>query len=126
MHYHTHAALTVTQRMLIRQLRQEGATVSSLARRFGVSRPTIRRWAGRTEPHDRSSAPQQHGGQIATPCYRDAVLAYRAQHPTHGPKRIAYALRDRFPTANSATIWRILNAAGLSKRAPKKTHVAPD
>ena len=50
--------------------------------------------------------PSSMVGQIATPCYRDAVLAYRAQHPTQGLKRIAYDLRDRFPTANSATIWR--------------------
>ena len=121
MQYHAKAALTMTQRAEVRRLFQSGVSHSELARRFHVDRRTIRRWAERTELADRSSAPRQHGGRVVTEEYRAAVLAHRQASPTHGPKRIAYELRERFPTANTATIWRVLHAAGLSTRAPKKT-----
>lgn len=126
MHYHTKAALTQTQRRLVRKLAQQGASDTELARRFGVHRRTIERWSERDDPNDRSSAPKRHGRTVVESEYERAVVAYRTDHPTHGPKRIAHELCDRFPTANVATIWRILNAAGLSKRAPKKTDCATD
>lgn len=121
MHYHANAALTATQRALVRELHQDGASQTKLARRFGVHRRTIQRWIDREDSADRSSAPKQHGHQIVTDAYRQAVLALRQAHPTYGPKRIAHELRESFPTANVATIWRILKQAGLSRRAPKKT-----
>src|SRR5262245_28021250 len=124
MHYHAKAALTATQRALVRRLHQDGASQTELARRFGVHRRTIQRWISRTDSADRSSAPKQHGRQIVTDAYREAVVALRQAHPTYGPKRIAHELRERFPSANVATVWRILNAAGLSRRAPKKTDAA--
>jgi transposase len=121
MHYHAKAALTITQRAQVRELHQQGTSQAALARRFGVHRRTIQRWLGRTDLTDRSSAPKQHGRQSVTDAYRQAVLAERQQHPTHGPKRIALDLRQRFASANAVTVWRILKAAGLSQRAPKKT-----
>jgi transposase len=121
MHYHAKAALTATQRALVRELHQDGTSQTELARRFGVHRRTIQRWIDREDTADRSCAPKQHGRQIVTDAYRHAVLALRQAHPTYGPKRIAHELRESFPTANVATIWRILKGAGLSKRAPKKT-----
>jgi len=126
MHYHAKAALTVTQRALVRELHQQGASQAALARRFGVHRRTIQRWIGRTDTADRSCAPKQHGRQRVTDAYRQAVLAERHEYPTHGPKRIALDLRQRFPSANVATVWRILKAAGLSQRAPKKTDTPSD
>lgn len=126
MPYHANATLTVTQRRLVRELAAQGVSQADLARRFGVHRRTIQRWAARSEPTDRSSAPRQHGRLVVTEAYRTAVLAERTAHPTHGPQRIAHDLRARFPTANRTTVWRILHAAGLSRRAPKKTVAPPD
>ena len=126
MHYHKKAALTVTQRVLVRELAQQGVSHAELARRFGVHRRTIARWAQRSNPTDRSSAPRQHGRQVVTDEYRAAVLAERGAHPSHGPKRIAHDLHGRFPTANVATVWRILKYACLSRRAPKKTAAPPN
>ena len=125
MQYHAKAALTVAQRQLVRQLAEQGTAHTELARRFGVHRRTIQRWAQRSEATDRSSAPHQHGHQVVTDAYRAAVLAERTTHPTHGPQRLADDLRSRFPTANRATVWRILHAAGLSRRPPKKTDAPP-
>ena len=126
MQYHAKAALTVTQRAFVRELAAQGVTHAELARRFGVHRRTIQRWASRSAPTDRSSAPRQHGRQVVTDAYRAAVVAERTTYPGHGPQRIADDLRIRFPTANRATVWRILRAAGLSRRPPKKTDASSD
>lgn len=126
MQYHAKAVLTAAQRTQVRQLHQQGRSQAALARQFDVHRRTIQRWVARDEPTDRSSAPHHHGHQVVTEDYRKAVLDHRAAHPTHGPKRIAYLLRDRFPTANAATVWRILHSAGVSRRTPPKTGTAPD
>ena len=125
MHYHANAALTQTQRRLVRELAAQGVSHTELARRFGVHRRTIGRWAQRRETRDRTSAPKHHGRVVVDAAYRDAVVQARTQHPHHGPKRIAHDLRDRFPTANATTVWRILRRAGLSKQPPKKTPNAP-
>ena len=121
MNYHPNAALTRIQRARVQQLHGEGVSQTALARQFGVHRRTIQRWIGRTETRDRAGGPRQHGRRVVTEAYRAAVLAERQAHPRHGPKRIAHDLRERFPTANVATIWRILHAAGVTQRAPKKT-----
>ncbi|GAB4187154.1 MAG: hypothetical protein Fur005_49080 [Roseiflexaceae bacterium] len=126
MNYHTNAALTQLQRAQVQRLAQDGISQSELARRFGVHRRTIQRWVGRTDGQDRSSAPHQHGRRVVMDAYRDAVLTERQTHPHHGSMRIAHDLRDRFPTANRATVWRILHAAGLSRQALKKTDAATD
>jgi transposase len=126
MRYHANAALTHTQRRLVREQVEQGVSHTELARRFGVHRRTIARWATRSEMQDRTTAPHQHGRTVVDDAYRAAVVQARAEHPNHGPKRIAHDLRHRFPTANVATVWRILKAAGLSRPAPKNTHSTPD
>jgi len=125
MRYHANAALTLTQRQLVRDLRAQGVSQTELARRFGVTRRTIVRWAGRSEMSDRTTAPKEHGRIVVDEAYRSAVVQARTDHPHHGPKRIAHDLRLCFPSANVATVWRILHAAGLSRRVPKKTHTPP-
>lgn len=126
MHYHANAALTLTQRRLVRELAEQGVSHTELAQRFGVHRRTIKRWAERSEMQDRSTAPKRHGRQVVDDDYRRAVVEARTTHPNCGPKRIAHDLRPRFPSANVATIWRILKAAGMSKPVPKKTPTTPD
>jgi transposase len=126
MHYHANAALTHTQRRLVHELAEQGVSHAELARRFGVHRRTIARWAERSEMSDHTSAPKRHGRVVVDAAYRAAVIQTRSEHPHYGPKRIAYDLRARFPSANVATVWRILHTAGLSKRAPKKTFLASD
>lgn len=126
MRYHANAALTLTQRRLVRELADQGVSYSELARRFGVHRRTIDRWAKRSDIEDRTTAPHAHGRTVVDDEYQRAVVQARTDYPTRGPKRIAQDLCHRFPTANVATVWRILHAAGLSKRAPKKTFPASD
>ena len=126
MRLHANAALTQTQRRLVRELAGQGVSDTELARRFGVHRRTIERWRERDEPTDRSSAAKRHGRKVVTDEYEHAVITHRTEQPNHGPKRIAHDLRHRFPSANVATVWRILKAAGRSKPAPKKTPITTD
>ena len=121
MKYHANAALTVNQRRELQRRREEGWTIRRLAEHYGINPSTVQRWLKRDEVQDRSSAPHQHGRRVVTDAYREAVLHYRQTHPQHGPRRIAHDLRAQYPTANVATVWRILHSAGLSQRAEKKT-----
>lgn len=114
MRLHAKAALTVKQRQQVKQLHQQGESVKALAHRFGVHERTIRRWIHRDSPQDRSSAPK-HPKRVVTAAYREAVLAYRQAHPTHGPIRIAHALQPTFAFANRNSVQRILQAEKLTQ-----------
>jgi transposase len=126
MRLHPKAALLPRQRAELRAAYRAGESIAQLARRFGVSFPTAKRWAHRDDSDDHSCAPHQHGRRVVTEEYRHAVLALRNENPRWGPRRIADELRPVFPTANCATVWRILSAAGQSQRPEKKTHPPPD
>jgi len=76
----------------------DGATVTSVARRFGVSRGTVHVWLGRyattggvVNLQDRSSRPHSCPHQMS-PAVEASVLAMRDSHPGWGPDRIVYEL----------------------------------
>jgi hypothetical protein len=112
MHLHAQAALTLKQRQEVKGLHEEGASIRALATRFQVNPSTIQRWVHRDSPLDRTTAPLRPH-TVITPEYRAAVIAYRKEHPRHGPIRIAQALRERFPGADRGTVWPILEQEGL-------------
>lgn len=113
MKLHSNAALTVSQRRQVKTLFEQGQSVAALATRFGVHQTTIRRWIGREVFTDRPHP--QRGGRLLTPDYEQAVIAYRQEHPTHGPVRIAHALRAQFPQAHRGTALQILQRNGLTR-----------
>jgi transposase len=125
MHDHPKAALTSVQCARVQHLHRAGMSQSALARQFGVHRRTIQRWIARPDTADRTGGPRTHGRRVVTDVARDAVIAERQAHPRHGPKRRAQDRRPRVPTANTATVWRILHAAGLTQRPPKKRQRRP-
>jgi len=125
MHYHPKAALTSGQRARVQHLHRAGMSQSALARQVGVHRHTIQRWIARPDTADRTSGLRTHGRRVVTDVARDAVIAEWQAHPRHGPKRSAQDWRPRVPTANTATVWRILHAAGLTRRPPQKKTAAP-
>ena len=90
---HENAALTISQRKLVRSLYLEGASISSLARRFGVNRKCVQRWAKRESPYDRPSGPKEPKSVI-TDEYRAAVLEHRRANPDHGAITIAFYLKE--------------------------------
>jgi transposase len=119
---HENAALTIAQRKLIRSLYLEGASISALARRFGVNRKCAQRWAKRQSPYDLPSG-SKHPKSLITDAYRTAVLEHRSANPDHGAITIAFYLKEEFPFAKKGTVQKILNQGALSK--PKAKGVRP-
>lgn len=113
---HANAALTIPQRIEVKRLfDHEKVSVSDLAKRFCCGASTIRKWIKRTTPQDQPSTPHRKRA-VVTADYREAVLAYRRQHPTHGPMRIAVELQALYAQAHRGTIRLILKKAGLTQK----------
>ncbi|WP_198424792.1 helix-turn-helix domain-containing protein, partial [Spirosoma endbachense] len=103
----------------IKRLYQTGNyTYPALAKQFATTRRTIAKWVKRDTTTDRSSAPQQHGRRRVTEAYRQAVIAYRQAHPTHGPVRIQAELEATHGHFAFSTVRLIVKQAALSQ-APK-------
>jgi transposase InsO family protein len=94
----------------------DGATVTSVARRFGVSRGTVHVWLGRyaatggvVNLEDRSSRPHSCPHQMS-PAVEARVLAIRDSHPGWGPDRIVYQLEREgvSPVPGRSGVYRAL------------------
>ena len=121
MRLHANAKLTIKQRQEMRRLHTEQQqSIRQLARMFHVNPSTAYKWATREFPGDKSSAPHRPRTTM-TETYRTAVLQYRAEHPHHGPIRIAQELKPAFPQANRGTIFRSLQRERLTRSQCPKT-----
>ena len=118
---------------LIADWRRAEWTISELARRYGVSRPTVYKWIERVavDPvhglSEHSRAPHVHGRACAVEI-RDAVVALRRRYPHWGPKKLRALLQTRtphtvWPAASTMGDW--LRAAGLSAPRRRRRHVVP-
>jgi transposase InsO family protein len=98
----------------------DGATVTDVARRLGVSRQTVHTWlrrygnGGMADLADRSSRPDHCPHQ--TPAELEAtIVTMRRAHPAWGPRRLRIEL-DRAgvdPLPARSTVYRILVRNGL-------------
>jgi transposase InsO family protein len=98
----------------------DGATVTSVARRYGVSRQSVHGWlvryaadGGVVNLADRSSRPHSCPHQI-TPRVEARVLAIRDAHPGWGPDRICYQLGREgvVPVPGRSGVYRALVRGG--------------
>ena len=105
----------------------EGATVTDVARRFGVARQTVHVWLTRYAAHglaglaDASSKPQSCPHQMV-PAIEARIVAMRNEHPDWGPRTILYWL-DREgadPLPGRTSIERCLIRHGLVSRTPRR------
>lgn len=85
----------VEQRYLaVREALDSGATITDIARRYGVDRRTVHRWLVRYATEglgalaDRSSRPDRCPHQIA-PEIEAMIVALRRAHPGWGPRTIS-------------------------------------
>lgn len=109
----------------------EGANISELCRRFGVSRKTAYKWLARhrkdesARPSDRSRRPHGSPGKTEAAVERQ-VLAVRERHPAWGGRKIrAWLLSHGCQRAPSAsTITMILHRHGLVSEAESLKRVA--
>jgi transposase InsO family protein len=104
----------------------EGASVTDVARRYGVARQTVHAWLRRYADDgglaglaDRSSRPSWCPHQMSA-VVEAQVLALRRAHPGWGPSRIAWQLqRDGVePLPGRSSVYRALVRYGLI--APKQ------
>lgn len=120
MKVHRNAGLTPRQRQQVQALSLTGQhSKASLAKRFGVSRQTIAKWAARSETSDRSSAPLTKPKAI-TPAFEAAVVAYRNNEATshHGKVRIAHELGDEHACSNPSNVYAVLKRRHVNKPRP--------
>lgn len=100
--------------------RQEGANISALCRRYGISRKTGYKWLGRASGKavdltDRSRRPRRSPRRTPAAMER-AVLAVRSEHPCWGGRKIARRLADLGETKVPvpATVTAILRRHGIA------------
>jgi transposase InsO family protein len=106
---------------------------AEICRRYGVSRKTGYKLAGRYELDgpvgllDRSRAPHGHPNAVGEE-EEATILAMRSAHPSWGPKKIKARLeelhRDR-PWPAASTIGAMLGRHGLVARRRLRRHCAP-
>ena len=120
MRHHKNAALTPRQREEIQAaVAAKTHSQRALAVKYGVHLRPIVRWAHRPNGQEKPLGRPAPDPAAPSP-YAAAVIAYRQENPTHGPRRIAGALGARFTQAHPFTIWKLLHHHGLSRRPPKK------
>ena len=98
----------------------DGRTVTEVAAAVGVSRQSLHSWLGKYEAGgleglaDRSHRPRGCPHQMP-PVVEAAVLEARRNHPSWGPRRIAFELTRRSPTlrVTESVVYRCLRRAGL-------------
>lgn len=113
--------------------RLEGANVSKLCRRFGVSRKTGYKWLGRSCLEDLSRRPKASPGR--TPAGVEAgILEAAAEHPAWGGRKIrASLLAKGAPCPAASTVVAVLRRCGVLRQAPEAAgpwrrfeHAAPN
>jgi transposase len=106
----------------------DGAAVTVVARRYGVSRQTVHRWLGRYAGEgglanlvDRSSRPGWCPHQMPAPT-EVRVIALRWEHRDWGPDRIRYQLvrEGVVPVPGRSSVYRALVRNGLLDPAKRK------
>ena len=114
---------------LVSLMQQEGANVSELARRFGVSRKTAYKWAERAKKGkgsalaDRSRRPQSSPAQTSKPV-EARVVELRVEHPAWGGRKLRRRLQDQGmqEVPATSTITGILHRHGLIDRSQSAQH----
>jgi transposase InsO family protein len=99
----------------VMEVLQHGATVTDVARRYGVSRWSVHTWIRRYEDGgiaalaDRSHRPNHHPRQLASDV-EALVCESRRAHPGWGPRRLAHELGRRGveQAVSRSTIYRVL------------------
>ncbi len=122
LHIHPNARTTPVTRAEIARSEEPS---SVLARRYGVSTETVRKWRkrGAADCLDRSARPQQLPWK-ASEEERAIVCAVR-RATNLALDDLAFVLRHFLPHLNRDSIWRILRAEGLNRRPkPASDHPA--
>lgn len=105
----------------------DGATVTDVAARFGVSRKTVHQWLSRYEADgleglaDRSHRPRSSPLQMPA-VVEVALVDLRRRHPSWGPRRLVYELARSGvePVPSESGVYRALLRFGLIDPAARR------
>jgi transposase len=112
----------------VREVLDEGASVTDVARRYGVARQTVHGWLRRYANDgglgglaDRSSRPESCPHQMP-PAVEARVVWIRRAHPSWGPSRIVWQLEreGREPLPGRSSVYRALVRHGLVEAKKRK------
>lgn len=120
----THSLARLRKHVLDRVARGE-VTMVEAARQLGCSRSRLYELKGRYERYGEAGLfpkPRPAGTHPArvSPALRDQIVAYAVEHPTEGPRSIAWQLtKRRFGgwRVSPSTVYNVLVDAGLNRRA---------
>lgn len=104
----------------VREVLNDGASVTDVARRNGVSRQTVHEWLVKYANHglvglmDRSTKPLSCPHQMS-PVVEARIVELRREHPGWGPRTLAHrlALEGFSPVPGRSSIYRCLVRHGL-------------
>ncbi len=126
----TKVCSSIRQRHLMVLDRQEGMSITAIARKYRTSRRTVYRWLRRHAQEgtagllDRSHRPHRRHPRTVRPPVRRRLVALRRQ-TRYGPKRLRFLLaRDHGLQVSEHAIYRVLIAADLieRRRRRQRTH----
>jgi transposase InsO family protein len=121
---------TLFRRELIRELREEGCSVSELSRRYGLSRKTIHSWKRRYEQEGlkglepKSRRPHRSPGKAISQEWEAAVFELKRRRRHWGPKKIVAELKRRHPdkrVVSERTVGRLLRAAAMTQERRRRS-----
>ena len=101
-------------------LEGQSTGVSSVCRRYGISRTLYYRWLSRyktlglegLEPGKRNTVPVN----LTPPQVENQVLKLIRSHPTFGPREISYLLEEEGQKLSESGVYNIMRRHGLSTR----------
>jgi putative transposase len=115
------------KRRFIAEYRKGEETMSSLCRRFMISRKTGYQWVRRFEGPGGWDGQARRGGRrpwVITPAVAEAILKVRARYPLEGPKKLTVRLTlERRPSASA--IGDFLRRNGLVAQRRRRRHPVP-
>jgi putative transposase len=114
---------TLLRRELIRELFEEGRSISELSERYGLSRKTIHSWKRRYEQEGlkglepRSRRPHRSPREAISRQWKEEVLELKRRRRRWGAKKLVAELKRRHAdktVVSERTIGRLLRAAALT------------
>jgi putative transposase len=112
----------------IGEYRKGEETMSSLCRRFMISRKTGYQWVWRFERPGGWDGQAGRGGRrpwVITPVVAEAILKVRARYPLEGPKKLAVRLTSLQRRPSASAIGDFLRRNGLVAKRPRRRHPVP-
>lgn len=112
---------------------KEEWSLSALCRHYDISRKTGYKWLARYQAEgpsgliDRQRAPKRHPNEVPK-MLQDRIVAFRAEHPHWGPRKLVYRLAQMEPDVRwpaPSTVGELLKRHGLTVPRRRRRYTPP-